>query len=116
TRSPPDRSRGRCRDSASTRSARRSPHRAPPRGACDHEELDRHFGADATIRGDAAGLHMTVRFRAGSAVRARAQRAGVHLAGTEIYYTSKPAPNEFILGFSAIGERTIREGIKRLAR
>jgi GntR family transcriptional regulator/MocR family aminotransferase len=80
------------------------------------EELDRHFGADATIRGDAAGMHMTVRFPAGSGIRARAQRAGVHLAGTEIYYMSKPAPNEFILGFSAIGDRAIREGIERLAR
>jgi DNA-binding transcriptional MocR family regulator len=33
-----------------------------------------------------------------------------------IYSMSQPAPNEFILGFSAIGERTIREGIKRVAR
>ena len=80
------------------------------------EELDRHFGSDAKVRGDAAGLHMTVTFRAGSGVRTRAQRAGVHLSGTEIYYRSKPAPNEFILGFSAIGERTIREGIKCLGR
>jgi len=80
------------------------------------EELDRHFGADATIRGDAAGMHMTVTFPAGRGIRARAQRAGVHLAGTEIYYLSKPAPNEFILGFSAIGDRAIRESVKRLAR
>ena len=58
---------------------------------------------------------MTVTFRAGSGIRARAQRAGVHLAGTEVYYSSKPAPHEFILGFSAIAERTIREGIRRLA-
>ena len=80
------------------------------------EELDRHFGADAAIRGDAAGMHMTVTFQAGTAVGARAQQAGVHLAGTEIYYLSNPAPDEFIFGFSAIGERIIREGIKRLAR
>ena len=80
------------------------------------EELDRHFGAEADVRGDAAGMHMTVTFRAGRRVGARAQRAGVHLAGTEIYYMSTAAPNEFILGFSAIGERTIREGIRRLAR
>lgn len=59
---------------------------------------------------------MTVTFRAGRGVREHAQRAGVHLAGTAIYYVSKPAPNEFILGFSAIGERTIRNGIQRLAR
>jgi len=29
---------------------------------------------------------------------------------------SKPAPHELILGFSAIGERTIREALKRIAR
>jgi GntR family transcriptional regulator / MocR family aminotransferase len=80
------------------------------------EELDRHFGTDATIRGDAAGMHMTVTFPAGRGIRVRAQRAGVHLAGTEIYYMSKPAPDEFILGFSAIGDRAIRESVKRLAR
>jgi DNA-binding transcriptional MocR family regulator len=28
---------------------------------------------------------------------------------------SDAPPNEFVLGFSAIGERTIQEGIKRLA-
>jgi GntR family transcriptional regulator / MocR family aminotransferase len=78
-------------------------------------ELQRRFGSGVTIRGDAAGMHMTVTFRASHQVRAHAQASGVHLAGTEIYYESRPAANEFILGFSAIGERTIREGIKRIA-
>jgi GntR family transcriptional regulator/MocR family aminotransferase len=77
-------------------------------------ELRRHFGSDVSIRGDAAGMHMTVTFRTAELVRARAEARGVHLASTEIYYQSKPAKNEFILGFSAIGERTIREGIRRL--
>ena len=78
-------------------------------------ELERRFGSAVTIRGDAAGMHMTVTFRAAAQVRARAQAAGVHLAGTDIYYPATPPRNEFILGFSAIGERTIREGIKRIA-
>jgi len=33
-------------------------------------------------------------------------------AECEIYYMSKPAPHEFILAFSAIGERTIREPLQ----
>ena len=78
-------------------------------------ELHRRFGAGVRIRGDAAGMHMTVAFGAPDLVRARAKASGVHLAGTEIYYRSKPADNEFVLGFSSIGERTIREGIKRIA-
>jgi hypothetical protein len=28
----------------------------------------------------------------------------------------EPAPHKFILGFSAIGERTIREALQRIAR
>lgn len=78
-------------------------------------ELQRRFGSGVRIRGDAAGMHITVTFSAPHEVRARAEASGVHLAGTEIYYQSRPAHNEFILGFSAIGERTIREGIKRIA-
>ena len=79
------------------------------------DELQRRFGSDVTIRGDAAGMHMTVTFRAPHLVRTCADATGVHLAGTEIYYRSRPPRNEFVLGFSAIGERTIREGIKRIA-
>jgi GntR family transcriptional regulator/MocR family aminotransferase len=80
------------------------------------EALDRYFGSDAVVRGDAAGLHMTVRFRNSSSVRKRAERNRVELTGTGIYYLSKPVPDEFILGFSAIGERTIREAVRHLAK
>ena len=79
------------------------------------ESLDHAFGDRATVRGDAAGLHLTVRFRGADAIRARAERNGVHLADTGIYYLETPVRDEFILGFSAIGERTIREAVKRLA-
>jgi GntR family transcriptional regulator/MocR family aminotransferase len=78
-------------------------------------ELQRRFGSDVAIRGDAAGMHMTVTFRAPQLVRARAQASGVHLATTDIYYESTSVKNEFLIGFSAIGERTIREAIKRIS-
>jgi GntR family transcriptional regulator/MocR family aminotransferase len=80
------------------------------------DALRRQFGSDATIRGDAAGIHMTVAFRPGSGIARRAERHGVHLATTGVYYISRPVADEFIFGFTAIGERTIREGIGRLAR
>jgi DNA-binding transcriptional MocR family regulator len=32
------------------------------------------------------------------------------------YYLTQPPGNEFIFGFSALPERAIREGIKRLVR
>jgi GntR family transcriptional regulator/MocR family aminotransferase len=79
------------------------------------ESLDRHFGDRAIVRGEAAGLHLTVTFQRGAHVRTMAERNGVRIADTGIYYLGKPAPNEFILGFSATGERAIREAVKRLA-
>lgn len=79
------------------------------------EALDRHFGGDVTVRGDAAGLHLTVRFRRGVRILERAGRAGIHLASTESYYAGRPVANEFILGFAATGERVLREAIRRLA-
>ncbi len=80
------------------------------------EALDRHFGRRATVRGDAAGLHMTVRFSGAGDLQARAERHGVGLSSTDIYYFSRSVPNEFILGFSAETERNLREGIRTLVR
>jgi GntR family transcriptional regulator / MocR family aminotransferase len=79
------------------------------------EALDRYFGRRALVRGDAAGLHMTVRFSGTGNLAARAERNGVGLSSSDIYYLAKPVANEFILGFSAETERTLREGIRRLA-
>jgi GntR family transcriptional regulator/MocR family aminotransferase len=78
------------------------------------EALDRHFGATAQTSGDAAGMHLLVRFNDPS-VSERASAAKVQLANVGTYYLAKPPRNEFVFGFSALGERTIREGIKRLA-
>jgi len=76
--------------------------------------LARHFGADAVVHGDAAGMHALVGF-ADPKIRARAERNGVNLLSADSYYASGRSPNEFILGFAAIGERTIAEAVKRLA-
>jgi hypothetical protein len=54
-----------------------------------------------------------VRFKSG-AVSARADRNHVHLGATRPYYVSSAPDNEYIIRFSAVGERAIREGIKRL--
>jgi GntR family transcriptional regulator / MocR family aminotransferase len=82
------------------------------------EALDRHFGPQAVVRGDAAGLHMTVRFTGVRGLQEKAARAGVHLSSSEIYYLDAArggAATEYILGFAAVTERTIRESIRRLA-
>jgi GntR family transcriptional regulator/MocR family aminotransferase len=78
------------------------------------ESLSKHFGEDARIAGGAAGMHLMVRF-ADDRVGARAARNHVRLVGADMYYLTRPPGREFVLGFSALGERTIREGVKRLA-
>ena len=78
------------------------------------ESLDRHFGARAVVRGEPAGMHVLVRFQdAGIAARAVSNR--VHVEASAAYYMRSPPENEFVFGFSAISERTIREGVRRLA-
>ena len=78
------------------------------------DALARHFGDAAAVRGDAAGMHALVHFDAPDLAR-RAERARVRLLSAAPYYLSGRAPHEFLLGFSAVSERAIREGIRRLA-
>lgn len=78
------------------------------------ESLDRHFGDGVQIHGDAAGMHVLVRFK-DQRIAERAEEAKVQLIGSGAYYLTEPPGGEFVLGFSSIGERSIREGIRRLA-
>jgi GntR family transcriptional regulator/MocR family aminotransferase len=78
------------------------------------ESLDRHFGDRVQIRGDAAGMHVLARFK-GEGIAGKAAAAKVQLVSSASCYLTEPPEGEFILGFSSIGERSIREGIKRLA-
>ena len=78
------------------------------------ESLRRHFGDRVRIMGAEAGMHSMVRFDDGR-VELRARLNGVHLVSSAGYYLAHPPAKEFLMGFSAIGERAIREGVKRLA-
>jgi GntR family transcriptional regulator/MocR family aminotransferase len=79
------------------------------------EALARHFGTGAQVLGDEAGMHVLVRFD-DLEVLARAAAQRVHLASSAPYYLTPPPDNEFILGFSGVNERTIKEGVRRMAR
>src|ERR1700722_1935268 len=79
------------------------------------ESLDRHFGDGVQICGDAAGMEDLVRFP-DQRIAEKAAAAKVQLAGSAPYYLTEPPPGEFVLGFSSIGVRSIREGIRRLAQ
>jgi len=79
------------------------------------ESLVRYLGDRVQIRGDAAGMHVLVRFPGGlERIAEKAAAARVQLISSRGCYLTDPARDEFILGFSSIGERTIREGIRRL--
>jgi GntR family transcriptional regulator / MocR family aminotransferase len=78
------------------------------------ESLDRYFGERVEIHGDAAGMHVLARFK-DDGIAERAAAAKVQLIGSGPYYLSEPPRGEFVLGFSSIGERSIREGIRRIA-
>jgi GntR family transcriptional regulator/MocR family aminotransferase len=78
------------------------------------ESLARHFGARAQVRGDAAGMHLLVKFD-DDRIAERAAANKVLLMNATGYYLTKAPRGEFIFGFSSIGERTIREGVRRLA-
>jgi GntR family transcriptional regulator / MocR family aminotransferase len=78
------------------------------------ESLNRYFGDRVQIRGDAAGMHLLVNFK-DDGVAEKAAAAKVQLVTSAGCYLTEPPRGEFILGFSAIGERSIREGIRRLA-
>ena len=78
------------------------------------ESLARHFGAGAQVRGDAAGMHLLVKFD-DDRIAERASANKVLLMSASAYYLTKAPRGEYIFGFSSIGECTIREGVKRLA-
>jgi GntR family transcriptional regulator/MocR family aminotransferase len=78
------------------------------------DALARHFGQRVTVLGDAAGMHVLVRF-ADEGIAERAERNKVQITDAAAYYLGQAPQGEYVLGFAALGERTIREGVKRLA-
>lgn len=78
------------------------------------EALDTHFGRQATVMGEAAGMHAYVRFDDPD-IAARAERNKVQLREAATYYLGKAPPNDYLLGFSMLSERSLREAVKRLA-
>ena len=78
------------------------------------EALDTYFGESAAVSGEAAGMHAYVHF-ADPNIAARAERNKVQLREAAPYYLGKAPANDFLLGFSMLSERSIREAIKRLA-
>jgi len=60
-------------------------------------------------------MQILVRFRNGEREPDPA-RGGVRLTGASKYYFSNAPANEYVMGFTAITERALREGVSRLQR
>ncbi|MFN0087235.1 MAG: PLP-dependent aminotransferase family protein [Blastocatellia bacterium] len=81
--------------------------------------LQYHFGDRATIVGENSGMHLMVRFRLGirdEQLLCLAAAAGVGLNSARIYHLGQARAGEFVLGYAALSERKIQEGIRRLGR
>jgi GntR family transcriptional regulator / MocR family aminotransferase len=78
------------------------------------EALHRAFRDDVQVMGDAAGMHLVARLpRTPDATQLAAHK--VRVRTTAEHYLQAPPPGELLFGFSAISERALREGVKRLA-
>jgi GntR family transcriptional regulator/MocR family aminotransferase len=84
------------------------------------DALAQQFGDRAEISGANAGLHMLawIRRRNGRPIRSVAEKArqvGVGIYPVAPYYLTPPQRTGVLLGYGPLGERGIREGIRRLA-
>jgi GntR family transcriptional regulator/MocR family aminotransferase len=78
------------------------------------ESLEIHFGSQASVLGEAAGMHAYVRIP-DRGLAARASQNRVQLRKADEYFIVNAPENEFLMGFSMLGERSIREGIRRIS-
>lgn len=79
------------------------------------DALEKHFSDKLKIYGDAAGMHLMARID-DAGLAERAARNKTLLVSGRDYYLDAADKGEWLFGFSSLGERSIREGIKRLAK
>ena len=81
--------------------------------------LEEHLGGLVTPGGDGAGLHLVAWLPAGCdahALATRVARLGVATAPVGPYYAAGTGRSGLMLGFAALDEDTIAEGVRRLAQ
>ncbi len=81
--------------------------------------LETHFEDRVTILGENAGMHLMIRLRSrfgDEQMVERARQAGVGIVSARLYYIGESRRGEFVLGYAALSERRIQEGVRRLAR
>jgi len=102
------------------RHARRTRLRNALRRAALLEALRARLGAAAVVGGTDAGLHVVLWLpdlpaSQATALRQRCRAAGVGLHPVAPYYRTPPERAGFVMGYAALSEERIREGVARLA-
>ena len=103
------------------RHVRRMRVRLARRRAALIEALVKQLGERAQVRGADAGLHVLLRLGELAMRDVRALREACRARGVGIYpaapfYARPPRQAEVLLGYGALGEDAIREGVRRLGR
>jgi GntR family transcriptional regulator/MocR family aminotransferase len=102
------------------RPARRARTRAAARRQALLDALAESLGDRARVRGASAGLHVLLALpdlpaRAARPLREACRRRGVGVYPAARFYAKPPAHAELLLGYAALDENAIREGVARLA-
>jgi GntR family transcriptional regulator/MocR family aminotransferase len=101
------------------RHARRARNRTAARRVALLEAIEREFGDRARVLGASAGLHVLLQLPDLPAIETRRLRAACRERGVGVYpaatfYARPPEHAELLLGYAALGEGAIREGVARL--
>jgi GntR family transcriptional regulator/MocR family aminotransferase len=101
------------------RHARRARNRTAARRVALLEAIEREFGDRARVLGASAGLHVLLQLPDLPAIATRRLRAACRERGVGVYpaatfYARPPEHAELLLGYAALGEGAIREGVARL--
>jgi GntR family transcriptional regulator/MocR family aminotransferase len=103
------------------RHVRRARLRGAARREALHQAVQRHLGDAGSLEGTPAGLHGLLWIHELAAARESELRRACEARGVGIYparpfYSRPPRRAGYILGYAALGERDIDEGIRRLAQ
>lgn len=81
--------------------------------------LTEHFGHNIEIVSENAGMHLMVRLKSKlveQEIIERAANKGIEIISAQNYYLKPNRKNEFIFGYATLTEKTINDGIAKLAR
>jgi len=103
------------------RHARRARMRTGARRLALLEAVDKHLAGRVRVLGASAGLHVLMQIpdldaRDVTRLRQACRELGVGVYPASPFYTHAPAHAELLLGYAALAEGTIHEGIHRLRR